>query len=273
MSYSSNPQLLLTQPISQNPPAHIHNKSFDYTIDPLSGYNPYVYSNPGYSPQMTSMNYYGGSYPSPNNYSWKDGMGYYYSGMQPIFYPETETNAKQSFEMEPQKAVYSIYLMDVLAKKDNRTTIMIKNIPNKYTQKMLLKKIDKKFKNIYDFFYLPIDLKNKCNVGYAFINFINPVYILKFYEEFNGQHWEKFKSEKICQLAYARIQGHQALLMHFRSYNNMFQQNVKVRPLIFPERRVDPVELAEYEKSLRTIMTEKRINELMQLNYMIFGKK
>ena len=135
--------------------------------------------------------------------------------------------------------------MDVLSKKDNRTTVMIKNIPNKYTQKMLLKKIDKKFKNIYDFFYLPIDLKNKCNVGYAFINFINPVYILKFYEEFNGQHWEKFKSEKICQLAYARIQGHQALLMHFRSYNNMFQQNVKVRPLIFPERRVDPVELAE----------------------------
>ena len=34
---------------------------------------------------------------------------------------------------------------------------MIKNIPNKYTQKMILEEIDKDFKNLYDFFYLPID--------------------------------------------------------------------------------------------------------------------
>ena len=34
---------------------------------------------------------------------------------------------------------------------------MIKNIPNKYTKKMMLGEFDKKFKNTYDFFYLPID--------------------------------------------------------------------------------------------------------------------
>ena len=34
---------------------------------------------------------------------------------------------------------------------------MIKNIPNKYTQSMLLEKIDIKHKDNYDFFYLPID--------------------------------------------------------------------------------------------------------------------
>jgi len=34
---------------------------------------------------------------------------------------------------------------------------MIRNIPNKYTQKMLLEEIDEIFKGLYDFFYLPID--------------------------------------------------------------------------------------------------------------------
>lgn len=42
---------------------------------------------------------------------------------------------------------------------DTRTTLMIKNIPNKYTQKMLLSTVDEAFKGQYDFFYLPIDFK------------------------------------------------------------------------------------------------------------------
>jgi hypothetical protein len=53
----------------------------------------------------------------------------------------------------------------------NRTTLMIRNIPNKYTQKVLMQTIDEaSFYGRYDFFYLPIDFKNRCNVGYAFIN-------------------------------------------------------------------------------------------------------
>lgn len=59
---------------------------------------------------------------------------------------------------------------------------MIKNIPNKYTQQMLLDTFDRKQHNQYDFFYLPIDFKNRCNMGYAFINFIDSIYIVEFFQ-------------------------------------------------------------------------------------------
>eukprot|EP01022_Parablepharisma_sp_SALTPOND_P017823 TRINITY_DN2895_c0_g1_i1.p1 TRINITY_DN2895_c0_g1~~TRINITY_DN2895_c0_g1_i1.p1 ORF type:complete len:392 (-),score=6.56 TRINITY_DN2895_c0_g1_i1:322-1497(-) len=155
-------------------------------------------------------------------------------------YPEMygvtkEPTTKAKFqETEESKARYKISLPDILNGKDTRTTLMIKNIPNKYTQKMLLQKIDSQHRMQYNFFYLPIDFKvkirlinfcqNKCNVGYAFINFVHPLYILRFYENMNARKWEKFNSEKICQLTYARIQGLDALLEHFYCSSVMSHQ-------------------------------------------------
>lgn len=43
--------------------------------------------------------------------------------------------------------------------RDPRTTLMIKNIPNKYTVQNLSSEIDYEHSNTYDFLYLPCDIK------------------------------------------------------------------------------------------------------------------
>lgn len=80
---------------------------------------------------------------------------------------------------------------------DPRTTVMIRNIPNKYGIKELAEEIDGVLANSYDFLYLPCDIKNQCNVGYGFINFLDNHCLREFYERFQGRRWAKFRSEKV----------------------------------------------------------------------------
>ena len=94
---------------------------------------------------------------------------------------------------------------------------MIKNIPNKYNQEMLLKVLESAYSGLYDFFYLPIDFKNRCNLGYAFVNFVRSSDALGFYEEFHKKKWSDFNSKKVCEITYARVQGKQALAEHFKN--------------------------------------------------------
>eukprot|EP00262_Sarcandra_glabra_P006435 TRINITY_DN1874_c0_g1_i1.p1 TRINITY_DN1874_c0_g1~~TRINITY_DN1874_c0_g1_i1.p1 ORF type:complete len:879 (-),score=189.07 TRINITY_DN1874_c0_g1_i1:587-3223(-) len=130
------------------------------------------------------------------------------------------------------KKQYLLDLDKIVSGEDNRTTLMIKNIPNKYTSKMLLAAIDENHRGTYDFLYLPIDFKNKCNVGYAFINMTSPSQIIPFYQAFNGKKWEKFNSEKVASLAYARIQGKAALVTHFQN-SSLMNEDKRCRPILF----------------------------------------
>ncbi|KAK8477714.1 hypothetical protein V6N12_063947 [Hibiscus sabdariffa] len=130
------------------------------------------------------------------------------------------------------KKKFQLDLDKIISGEDARTTLMIKNIPNKYTSKMLLAAIDENHQGTYDFLYLPIDFKNKCNVGYAFINMLSPSHIIPFYEAFNGKKWEKFNSEKVASLAYARIQGKTALVAHFQN-SSLMNEDKRCRPILF----------------------------------------
>jgi len=98
-----------------------------------------------------------------------------------------------------------------------RTTLMLRNIPNRFTRDELVKVISLKMgiAGSFDFFYLPTDFRSKCNFGYAFINLSRGVYVDKFFGLFNGVNLNGFvgdggRDRKICQVTFARVQGLEA---------------------------------------------------------------
>ena len=113
-----------------------------------------------------------------------------------------------------------INLEDIANGKDTRTTIMIRNIPIKYTDE-ILNETFKDFHGKYDCLYMPYDYEKNGNKGYAFINFVNPLHILLFYEKFNGKKWMHFESSKICELNMAHFQGVNEIQKHAKNFKGL----------------------------------------------------
>jgi RNA recognition motif 2 len=124
--------------------------------------------------------------------------------------------------------------------RDTRTSLMVRNIPNKYTQQMLLSEFSANGHGPgkIDFFYLPIDFKNKCNRGYAFINFVDYRDIVPFHRQYFGQHWKVFNSDKICDITYARIQGKAGMLKRFEN-SALMEKDEEYKPLVFVSHGAD----------------------------------
>lgn len=115
---------------------------------------------------------------------------------------------------------------------DVRTTIMLRNIPNKVDQAMLKGIIDESSWGKYDFMYLRIDFANDCNVGYAFINFVDPLDIIDFVNARGNQRWNCFKSDKVAEISYATIQGKDCLVQKFRNSSVMLE-HAHYRPKLY----------------------------------------
>jgi hypothetical protein len=126
---------------------------------------------------------------------------------------KTFTNNFNSSKKEKQV----INLEDVALGKETRTTVMIRNIPIKYTDEHLEKELES-FKGKYDCLYMPFDYENGGNKGYAFLNLTSPYHVLLFYEVFYNKCWMFFDSKKICELNYAIFQGIDEIMKHANNY-------------------------------------------------------
>jgi len=135
--------------------------------------------------------------------------------------PAKKNSKKQGKEENTDnKGQFIINFEKIVAGKDKRTTLMIRNIPNKYTVSSLLEEINSCFEGKLDFLYLPLDYKNNCNLGFAFINFTHHHHILLFHDLFYGKKWKKYNSVKKCDLTYAKFQGKKELTSHFENITN-----------------------------------------------------
>lgn len=115
----------------------------------------------------------------------------------------------------------------------HKTTAMLRNIPNRYTQASLLHEIDcAGFEGTYDFFYLPMDTHNRTNVGYAFINFVEPADMTRFTNLFSGYRFKDHSSQKIARVSPAHLQGFHENVRHFSNRAVTHSRNSQYRPVI-----------------------------------------
>ena len=140
---------------------------------------------------------------------------------------------------------------------------MIRHIPNKYTSKDLLNEIDIACKGKYDFFYLPLDPENNCNLGYSFINFIDPLHIIYFYHSFKSRKWNCYKSHKECDLSFAKFQGKIELTAHLEKNINKMEDKKKL-PILFNINNPPKIDLP---KDYLNIIKSSRPDILEKINF------
>jgi len=117
----------------------------------------------------------------------------------------------------------------------NTTTVMMRNLPNKYTQRMLLTEINHTgFLGTFDFLYLPIDPETTANRGYSFLNFIDPGFAWMFKMSYEGRKMNRFNSNKVVSVVPATLQGFEANYAHYAS-SRVNRGDPAARPLFFRE--------------------------------------
>ena len=129
---------------------------------------------------------------------------------------------------QPQKVV----LNDIRRGIDCRTTVMVRNIPNRVNAAEFKAWLDYTSRGRYDFAYLRIDFTKASNVGYAFVNFIRPDAICDLCEVRIGRPWGLHNSGKLCEISYATIQGQDCLISKFRN-SSVMREYSAYRPKLF----------------------------------------
>ncbi|KAJ5518421.1 RNA recognition motif 2 [Penicillium expansum] len=145
---------------------------------------------------------------------------------------EEKVDVSPASEEGQTSAEHAINLDRIRQGLDVRSTVMIRNIPNKITSDQLKSILDESSYGKYDFLYLRMDFTHRCNVGYAFMNFGDAIDIVNLVHARQGKTWPDCISEKRAEVSYATLQGKEALVNKFRNSNVMTRPHEE-RPRLF----------------------------------------
>lgn len=122
---------------------------------------------------------------------------------------------------------------------ETRTTVMIRNLPPGLTLKQLLKSLNAHVRGRYSFVYLRANFNTGRNVGYAFVDFISTEAMIDYTYGVGDDPWPPmFRHHgQNFTVTFADIQGHEALVDHFRNSAVMLQEP-RFRPHVSPWSRL-----------------------------------
>ncbi|CAD7969370.1 unnamed protein product [Amoebophrya sp. A120] len=119
------------------------------------------------------------------------------------------------------------------------TTLMIRNIPNRYTQPQFVQELDNiGFAKQYDFVYLPIDRSTESSVGYAFVNFKKAADSVRALSVFGEYRFHRYRnvSSKVGSVSIAHIQGLENNIAHYKKSVINDTKN-RFRPLVIRDAK------------------------------------
>jgi len=141
----------------------------------------------------------------------------------PFPFPKTD-------EVEPTPIAVEIAVEDLTI--HNARSLMLRNIPNKYTREMLVNTMrERDVLKYVDFFYVPIDLRRQHCVGYCFVNLTSTEGNARFIEAFEGVKLEGAE-EKTCSISVGKVQGLESNIEAYRNNAVMFM-NERYHPMLF----------------------------------------
>jgi hypothetical protein len=109
------------------------------------------------------------------------------------------------FEYHSLQLIDDESIKSIASGEDQRTYVMMRNIPNQYTREKLISEINETHEGTFYLLHLPIDSTSKLNKGYSFMDFHHPLFLVDFYKTYNGCSWKQAaKSTKKIQFSYGK---------------------------------------------------------------------